>query len=202
MNGRLGDERIWTVPNAVSVARLGLVPVFLVLLARDDRVAAAIVLGVLGATDWIDGTLARRLDQVSRLGRILDPLVDRIAIVATLLGLALAFVIPWWIVATIAARELALLALVPALRRRGMMALPVHFVGKAGTFILFWGLPLVLAGSVPGPVTGVLGIIGWALVLWGLAVYLVAGAVYADQAIRLVRSGPRTASLPTRSGDR
>lgn len=195
-SGEPVSDRILTAPNAVSVGRLALVPVFLALLAADQRIAAALVLAVIGATDWIDGTLARRLGQVTRLGRILDPLVDRVTIVATLIGLAVATVIPWWLVAVLAAREAYLLALVPVLRRRGLLALPVHFVGKAGTFILFWGLPLVLGGSAGGPVLDVVATIGWALVGWGLIVYVYAAVLYTDQTVRLARDYPRATALP------
>jgi len=132
-----GIDRIWTVPNILSLARLLGIPVFLwlVLVERAD-VWAFVVLVVAGASDWFDGYLARRLDQQSALGEVLDPLVDRLYILATLIGLALRDVIGWWLVALLVGRDLVLLALLPMLRRSGRIALPVTFVGKAGTFAL------------------------------------------------------------------
>ena len=140
------------------------------------------VLAVVGATDWLDGFLARRLNQRTRLGVLLDPLVDRLYIAATIIGLALRSIIPWWLVALLVAREVMLLAIVPRLRRQGRISLPVTYVGKAATFTLLWGFPLLLLGEAPviGPV--VLAI-GWALALWGTFLYWWAGIRYVQQAL-------------------
>ena len=134
------EDRVLTIPNVLSLVRLALIPLFLwlVLDLRADLAAVA-VLTVSGITDWADGAIARRTGQTTRLGRLLDPLVDRLTIAATLIGLALRDLVPWWLVALLAAREVLLLALVPALRRRGLLALPVHYLGKAATFALYWG---------------------------------------------------------------
>ena len=182
-------DRIVTVPNALSVARLLLIPVFLWLLLglRADLIAVA-VLVISGITDWADGVIARRTGQITRLGQILDPLVDRLTIAATLIGLAVREIIPWWLVALLAARELVLLALVPALRRRGLVALPVHYLGKAATFALYWGFPLVLVGAGSEPWMQVLGALGWAFVIWGTALYWYAALLYLEQARRVLRA--------------
>ncbi len=189
--GRSGEERIVTVPNALSVVRLLLIPVFLwlVLVRQADLVGVA-VLAVSGITDWADGALARRTGQSTRLGRLLDPLVDRLTIAATLLGLALRDLVPWWLVALLAARELLLLALVPALRRRGLVALPVHYLGKAATFALYWGFPFVLVGAGSATWEQVLGALGWAFVIWGTALYWYAALLYLDQARRILAATP------------
>jgi len=182
-NGGDPESRILTVPNALSVVRLLGVPLFLwlVLVERAD-VWAFIVLVVAGATDWFDGYLARRLDQRTRLGVLLDPLVDRVYIVATILGLALRGIIPWWLVIVLVARDLLLLALVPRLRRQGRVALPVTYVGKSATFALLWGFPLLLLGAVPTFGAWALAF-GWAFAAWGTALYWWAGLRYVQQAM-------------------
>jgi len=177
-------DRIWTVPNALSLARLLGIPLFLwlVLVERAD-VWAFVVLVIAGASDWFDGYLARRLNQQSSLGEILDPLVDRLYILATLIGLALRDVIGWWLVALLVGRDLVLLVLLPMLRRSGRIALPVTFVGKAGTFALLWGFPLLLLGSLPGTWGTVVTAFGWGFALWGTYLYWWAGIRYAQQMI-------------------
>lgn len=181
-------DRVLTVPNALSVLRLLLIPLFLwlVLSAHADLWGVA-VLTVSGITDWADGYIARRSGQVSRLGQVLDPLVDRLTIAATLLGLALRDLIPWWLVGLLLLREVLLLCLVPLLRRRGLTTLPVHYLGKAATFALFWGFPFVLVGAGTATWEQVLGALGWAFVIWGTALYWYAAILYVDQAARILR---------------
>lgn len=177
--------RIWTVPNILSLARLLGIPVFLwLVLVEQADVWAFVVLVIAGASDWFDGYLARRLNQQSDLGEILDPLVDRLYILATLIGLALRDVIGWWLVALLVGRDLVLLALLPILRRSGRIALPVTFVGKAGTFALLWGFPLLLLGSLPGTWGTVITAFGWGFALWGTYLYWWAGVRYAQQILR------------------
>ncbi len=185
------EDRILTIPNALSVLRLALIPVFLwLVLAEQADLAGVAVLTISGITDWADGVIARRMGQTTRLGRLLDPLVDRLTIAATLIGLALRDLVPWWLVGLLAARELLLLALVPALRRRGLVALPVHYLGKAATFALYWGFPFVLVGAGTADWEQVLGALGWAFVIWGTALYWYAALLYLDQARRILRAVP------------
>jgi cardiolipin synthase len=180
------SDRILTIPNAISFARLLGVPLFLwLVLVPQADVWAFVVLAVAGATDWIDGYLARVLNQRSNLGILLDPLADRLYIAATLLGLALREIIPWWLVGILVARELFLLALVPVLRKSGRMTLPVTYVGKAATFCLLWGFPLLLLGSLDSWVGDVAQVAGWAFALWGTALYWWAGIRYAQKAWQL-----------------
>lgn len=178
-------DRVLTVPNLLSFARLLGVPVFLwLILVPQADVAAFVLLVVAGASDWVDGYLARRLNQRSRLGVLLDPLADRLYIAATLLGLALRGIIPWWLVGVLVARELFLLTLLPRLRRAGRVALPVTYVGKSATFALLWGFPLLLLGGIPG-VGVAAAAFGWAFALWGTYLYWWAGIRYARLATEL-----------------
>lgn len=172
-------ERWATWPNVLSLLRLLGVPVFLwLVLGVHADVLAFLLLAAAGATDWLDGYLARRLNQVTALGALLDPLVDRLYIAATLLGLALRGIIPWWLVAVLAGRELLLAALLPVLRRHGRLALPVTFIGKTGTFALMWGLPLLLLGALPQWWGTTATVLGWAFTLWGTYLYWWAGLRY------------------------
>lgn len=182
-------DRIVTIPNALSLARLLGIPVFLwLVLVEQADIWAFVVLVIAGASDWFDGYLARRLDQQSRLGELLDPLVDRLYILATIVGLALRDVIGWWLVALLIGRDVLLVVLLPLLRRSGRIALPVTFVGKAGTFALLWGFPLLLLGTIPGTWGAVLTAFGWAFALWGTFLYWWAGLGYARQMITTPRS--------------
>ena len=184
------SDRVLTVPNALSALRLLLIPVFLwLVLGVQADLWGVLVLAVSGITDWLDGVIARRTGQITKVGEILDPLVDRLTIAATLIGLALRSLIPWWLVGILVLRELVLLALVPALRRRGLTALPVHYLGKAATFALFWGFPFVLVGAGTAQWEQVLGALGWAFVIWGTALYWYAAVLYIDQARRVLRAG-------------
>lgn len=179
---------VWTIPNALSVLRLLAVPLFLwLVLGPQEDVAAFVVLVIAGVTDYLDGLVARATGQYSRLGAILDPLADRLTIAATLVGLVLRDFIPWWLVIALILRELMLLAVLPALRARGRVALPVTLVGKAATFCLLWGLPTLLLSTVDGPLGDIALVCGWAFTLWGVFLYWWAGIDYVASVRRLVR---------------
>jgi len=187
-SGQPGEDRIWTLPNLLSASRLLGVPLFLWLLLGPHADGwALLVLGLSGVTDWADGVLARKLNQLSRLGALLDPLVDRLYILATLIGLVLRNIIPLWLAVLLIGRDLVLLATLPALRRRGLTALPVHYLGKAATFNLLYAFPLLLLGSHPGSISAVAKPIAWAFTLWGTALYLWAGGLYLVQVRRVTR---------------
>jgi cardiolipin synthase len=183
----LARDRIWTVPNALSVLRLLGVPVFLWLLLGPQADGwAIVVLALAGISDWADGKIARALDQGSRLGTLLDPAADRLYIVAALVALALRDVVPLWLVGLLVAREFVLGVLLLVLRRYGYPALQVHYLGKAATFILLYAFPLLLLADGDGPVASFAEPIAWALTIWGTVLYLLAGALYAAQVIRIV----------------
>lgn len=184
-----GRAGVLTVPNAISVMRLLLVPVFAVLLAGGEDLWALVVLAVAGASDWLDGKLARALDQRSRLGELLDPAADRLFIAVTLVMLVVRDVVPLWLLVAIVLRDLVLSLVLAVLSRAGIGPLPVHLVGKAGTFALLYAFPLLLLGEWAGAVGLVAGILGWAFACWGVGLYWLAGAVYIRQAVReLVRA--------------
>jgi cardiolipin synthase len=181
-------DRVLTVPNLLSAARLAGVPLFLWLILRRDDGWALVVLALAGFTDYLDGKIARRFHLVSRVGQLLDPIADRLYIAATLVGLAWRDIIPWWLVALLLARELLLAGVLLVLRQIGQVGLPVHFVGKAATFNLLYAFPVLLLAEVsPTLATWALPI-GWALAWWGVALYWLAAVLYVVQAAGLLRA--------------
>jgi cardiolipin synthase (CMP-forming) len=191
-------NRVWTVPNLLSMLRLAGVPVFLwlVLGPEADGWALALLM-VSGITDFLDGYLARKLGQTSAVGQVLDPVADRLYILAVVVALALRDVIPWWVALSLPLRDLLLWGLVPLLRTRGYSALPVHFLGKAATFNLLYAFPLLLLGDGDGTVATLANVFGWAFAIWGIGLYWWAGLLYAWQVRTLLRTTERR---PTRGG--
>ncbi len=187
------ERRVWTIPNVLSMIRLALLPLFLyLLLARQAYGPAVAILMFTGVSDWADGKIARLVDnQSSRLGELLDPLVDRVYMVAVPVGMALAGVVPWAVVALLVGRDAILAATLPVLRSRGLAALPVAYVGKAATFSLMSGFPLVLLGQWDSTWSRVVGACGWAFVIWGLGMYLWAAVLYLIQVRMVTRALPR-----------
>jgi cardiolipin synthase len=185
---RSAYSEILTVPNLVSFVRLLGVPLFLyLLLVPHADVAAIVVLAIGGTSDWVDGFLARRLKQVSRLGELLDPLADRLYIFATLIALTVRGVLPWWFTIALVAREAFLGVLLLLLRRRGYGPPAVHYVGKSATFILLVAFPVLLLAHVLGQPYGWWYAAGWGLALWGLALYWVAAIIYVIQVLGALR---------------
>lgn len=188
------------MPNVISASRLLGVPLFLwLVLGPEADVWALVVLMVAGATDFLDGWLARKLNQQSELGRLLDPVADRLYILAVVIGLAMRDVIPWWVALSLPLRDLLLWGLVPLLRTRGYSALPVHFLGKAATFNLLYAFPLLFLGDGDGTVATLAQIFGWSLALWGIGLYWWAGVLYAWQVRKLLATTERR---PPRGGAR
>jgi cardiolipin synthase (CMP-forming) len=193
------SDRVFTIPNLLSFLRLLGVPLFLWLILGPEQDGwALLVLAVSGFTDWADGQIARRMNQISRLGVLLDPVADRLYIFATVLGLALRDIIPWWLVIVLAARDVLLTLTLPVLRRRGFNALPVHFLGKAATFSLLYAFPLLLLGDRDDTLGLLARIFGWAFAIWGTALYFWAGALYAVQLKHLVDTVPPLAKQTPR----
>ena len=196
------SNRIFTIPNLISLARLAGVPVFLGLILSPYYggpkydVWALVILALSGFSDWLDGKLARRWNQMTRFGAMIDPLADRLYILATLVGLTIRHIIPLWLPIVLVGRDVAMLVLIsPKLRKAGYgVALPVHFLGKAATFNLLYAFPLVLLGQIsekPNHLTDIANIFGWAFVGWGTALYLLAGGMYFVQARQLTGGSKR-----------
>ena len=186
----MGD-RIVTWPNALSAARLAGVPVFLWLVVGPRTptadIIACLLLGVAGLSDWLDGKLARALDQVSELGKKLDPAADRLYILAALIGLAVRGIIPWWLLGALVGREVIVGAGLLVLRRRTEYGtLQVAFVGKAATLCLLYAFPLLFLGDHPGWGGTLARVLGWAFATWGTALYWWAAMLYLVQVRSLV----------------
>jgi CDP-diacylglycerol--glycerol-3-phosphate 3-phosphatidyltransferase len=182
-------DRVWTLPNALSVLRLLGVPLFLWLLLGPEADGwALVILMVSGFTDWLDGKLARWLNQGSRLGALLDPAADRLYIVAALVALALRDIVPVWLVAILVGRELVLGVALLVLRRYGYPPLQVHYLGKAATLLLLYAFPGLLLAYGSNPVAAVAEPIAWALTIWGTVLYVLSGAFYLVQVAGIVRT--------------
>jgi CDP-diacylglycerol--glycerol-3-phosphate 3-phosphatidyltransferase len=187
-------DRVLTVPNLLSVIRLLLTPVFIyaLMVAHANGWAVAILM-FSGASDWADGKIARTLDQSSRLGVLLDPAVDRLYMVTVPVVLALSGIVPWWFVITLLVRDGLLAATLPLLRSRGLTALPVTYIGKAATFALMSGFPLVLLGTWDALWSRVIGACGWGFLIWGMYAYLWSFVLYAVQLVLVMRRLPKVA---------
>lgn len=188
-------DRIVTVPNILSFLRLIGVPLFLwlILVPHADG-WAIVVLALAGISDYLDGKIARKWNQISRVGQILDPLADRLYILATLIGLLIRGIIPWWLVAILVGRDIVMGIVLAVIKKRtGLTGLPVHFIGKAATFCLLYAFPLILLGAGTGSVADICRVFGWAFALWGTGLYLWAGVLYLEQAARILRARPTEA---------
>ncbi|MCB2224652.1 MAG: CDP-alcohol phosphatidyltransferase family protein [Actinobacteria bacterium] len=179
---------IFTIPNAISAARILAVPVFLwLLLARDDPTAAGWVLVAISTTDWVDGFLARALNQVSELGKMLDPIADRLAIVAALVGGGIAGVVPWWVAGSLLAREVWVGMMTLYLASRTGRRIDVRWLGKAATWAVYGGVAsfYLYAGT------------GWLFFKWwswlyiipGLTLYYLVTLQYVGDVRRALRAG-------------
>jgi cardiolipin synthase (CMP-forming) len=192
-------DRVLTIPNVLSGIRVIGAPVFLWLILgpKEDGLALGVLM-LSGATDYFDGWVARRLNQTSRLGQLLDPAADRLYILATLVGLTIRHVIPLWLTLFLVARDVMLTGCVPRLRRLGYgPALPVHYLGKAATFNLLYAFPFLLLADHSGPgmseVQTLASVFGWAFAIWGTALYWWAGILYVMQVRVLTAAGEATA---------
>jgi cardiolipin synthase len=173
------SDKVMTWPNLLSALRLLLVPVFLWLILVDQNLWAFAVLAFSSFTDWLDGYLARKLNQMSRLGQLLDPAADRLFILASLIGLAATGQVPWWLVLVIVLRDVMLIFTLPFLAQAGYGPLPVNYTGKAGTFALLYAFPLMLLPAVlPAEFAVFIYPLAWAFAFWGIWLYWWTGAVY------------------------
>jgi cardiolipin synthase len=139
-------SQLWNVPNVVSLIRLALIPVFIWLIVVGEYGWAGILLGVIGATDWIDGYLARRLDQVTEMGKLLDPLADRIAVVVAVIGGLLTPVLPTWFAILLILREVLIGIGAIIGWRNGVTKLDVRWLGKLATLMLYFSISFFYVG--------------------------------------------------------
>jgi cardiolipin synthase len=193
------SRRVFTIPNVISFVRLLTIPLFLWLVWRGDDLAGLIVLVLAVSSDFVDGALARRLNQVSKLGQFLDPFADRLFIAAAVVALAMREVIPLWLVVVVMMRDalLGLGALV--LSRYGAGLLPVKWMGKWATFALLFSLPLFLLGSFVPWLGPVVEPFAWAVALAGVALYWWVGFLYLFEAIGIARTrGQQPSRRPLR----
>jgi len=186
------DRGLWTIPNLISVLRLAGVPVFLwLLLGQDDPIAAGILFAVLGATDWVDGYIARRFDQGSEIGKILDPVSDRVMLIAGAAGLIISGDVPLWVGIVVLAREAALSVVTLILASAGARRIDVQWVGKAGTLALMFALPLfvLVAELEPSGLRDIIEVVTWLFTIGGLILSYYAAALYIPMARNALKEG-------------
>jgi cardiolipin synthase len=176
-----------TVPNLLSMLRLALVPVFLLVLLSERYLLAIVLLAAASLTDYLDGYFARKFNQVTRLGQLLDPAADRLYIFSTLIGLSYTGIIPVWLAVVIISRDVVLALAYPVLATHGYGPLPVHYLGKTGTFALLYAFPLLLMAYIWEPVAFILEPLAWAFALWGVGLYWWGGIVYLRQVYATVK---------------
>jgi cardiolipin synthase len=193
--GAVGDAGWWTWPNVITVVRLALLPVFFwILFTTDHRAIAAWLLAFLGATDWIDGYLARRLSQVTEIGKIIDPVADRILVIGGLMGVAAAAGVPWWFALTTLAREVIVSVLTLVLAILGAARIDVLWWGKVSTFALMTTFPLFLLTTNPHHAAlatwqHVIRDVCWAIGFLGLGLSWLVLIGYVRPALTALRAG-------------
>lgn len=179
---------IFTIPNALSLLRIISIPIVAWLISRHSMIVALIVFAFSAITDFLDGTLARKLNQVSKLGQILDPCADRLLIFCTILALGVAGIIPWWIFIVVVARDVIMGIEILWLAQYGYGPLPVHFVGKAATALLMISMvALVVADIGIGAPSRILHLFALAVGIWGVVLYYLAGFIYLCQGSGVIR---------------
>ncbi len=184
------EDRVLTLPNLVTVARLCLLPIFLwLLLDRHERYAAAWVLGSMGATDWVDGYLARHLHQVSSVGKVLDPVADRLLLIGGVGAIVWVGAAPLWVAVVALAREVLVAVATVTLAVLGASRIDVTWFGKAGTFGLMVAFPLFLVGHSGAGWRGPAEVCAWLAAVPGLVLGLYALVLYVPLARRALADG-------------
>jgi cardiolipin synthase (CMP-forming) len=192
--GRQGEDRILTVPNGLTAVRLLCIPLFVWLLTLPNRsgwVAAAVLLGGLGLTDGVDGYVARHFRQVSTLGKVLDPLADRLLLGVAVVSIIVVGALPTWVAVTALTREALVAAGFLIVAALGARRMDVQWAGKAGTFGLMWALPLFLLGHAPTSWHSVALFLAWGCVIPALAFGWYAAVTYVPRARAALAEGRR-----------
>jgi cardiolipin synthase len=163
------SDRILTVPNVITVIRLLCLPVFLWLLFHEEnRVAAAWLLGALGATDFLDGYIARHFHQTSKLGKVLDPVADRVLLFTAIIAILYDGTVPVWFALAVLIRELLVTIATLVLAAMGAKRIDVTWYGKAGTFSNMFAFPLFLGSHSTASYADVCGFLAWCFAIPGL----------------------------------
>jgi cardiolipin synthase len=174
----VAERRILTVPNLLSAIRILLIPVFVLLIVDEDtRLGGFILLAAVVSTDWVDGYLARRTGQVTELGKLLDPIADRMALAAALITFVVTDLFPLWAALVILVRDAAVLVAGLWGLRRGIR-IDVRPIGKYATFTLMWGIPLVAWGNAGLPLDDLATVLGWVWFPVGTIEYYAAAVAY------------------------
>ena len=181
------------IPNALSFLRLLGIPVFIYFaLVREQDVIAITILAIAGITDYLDGKLARAWNQTSDLGAMLDPVADRIYILATRIVLYQREAINLWVILVLLFRDAVLALMTLVLKVRGLKLMEVTYLGKAATFNLLYAFPLLLLATHQSVAGEIAFAIGWGFALWGIALYLYTGLIYFQNGLRSIRVNSRT----------
>ena len=176
-------DRVLTIPNLLSIGRLALFAWFLQsLFGTDARLAAAIALSIAGVTDFLDGYVARHFHQVSDLGKILDPTVDRMMTTGTIISLMVYGALPLWLGAIVLFREVGISVAAIAMAARGVRTVEVLFIGKVGTFGFMVAMPILLYSHAPGVLERDLGVLAWVILVPSILCAFVAAAAYVPKA--------------------
>jgi cardiolipin synthase len=185
-----GEDQILTIPNVISLVRLLCMPVFLYLLfGKDDPLAAAILLGALGATDWIDGYIARHYHQVSNVGKILDPVADRLLFFVGIGGILVYGAVPVWFAVMVLVREVVVAVTTVVLAAMGARRVDVTWFGKAGTFALMVAFPMFLASEAAFSGADACRVIAWGFGIPGLVLSYVSWAMYLPLGLKALELG-------------
>lgn len=181
-------DKIFTVPNVISMLRIVSIPFITALVMHHHLFASLVVLAASCASDGVDGYIARRYNQVTKLGQLLDPIADRLLIICSMLALAWVGIVPWWVLVLVALREVVLGIQILCLAQFGYGPLPVHFVGKAATAMLMITVPVFIVSEMgSGRLFNVLHYGGDACAIWGCTLYWIAGFIYIHQGVGLIR---------------
>ena len=184
------EDRILTVPNLISLVRLGCIPVFLWLLfEQDDRFGAAILWGVVGATDWVDGWWARRFDVVSEFGKLIDPVTDRAVLIVGILAVGIDGSVPWWLVILTLAREVLVAIAGLVFGALGARRIDVTWWGKCATFGLYFAFPFLLAGASDVGIADWFLWAGWVCAIPSLIYSYLSAAQYIPLGLEALREG-------------
>jgi cardiolipin synthase (CMP-forming) len=196
-------DGIWSLPNLITLVRLLCLPVFLyVLFGLDEPVAAALILGALSATDWVDGYVARRLGQVSEFGKVFDPTVDRLLFIVAITAIILDGGIPLWFAVAVLAREVlvgSMMAIATLVYK--MPRIDVTYLGKVATALLMFAVPGFLIGSSGESYADLFQTLSWCLGIPGLILSWWTGIAYIPQVREAIAAGgpPRCEAVPADS---